>query len=92
MTWLNWIFDLALAGAILWLGWRTHSAEDLFESVISFVSLGLLISLAWVRLNAPDVALAEAAIGCGMTGAVLLMAIKHLREKEGTQTGPEEEL
>lgn len=32
----------------------------------------MLLSIAWIRLNAPDVALAEAAIGAGLTGALLL--------------------
>lgn len=92
MIWLYWLFDLVLAGAILWLAWRTLHAEDLFESLISFMALGLLISLAWVRLKAFDVALAEAAIGCGMTGTVILMAIKKLRENKIPSPEPEEEL
>lgn len=91
MIWLSWCFDVSLAGGILWLAWRTLAADDLFESVIGFVALGLLISLAWVRLKAPDVALAEAAIGCGMTGVVLLMTIKRLREHDGAEEEREAE-
>jgi energy-converting hydrogenase B subunit D len=34
-----------------------------------------------VRLEAPDVALAEAAIGAGLTGALLLDALGHLRRR-----------
>lgn len=91
LIWLSWSFDIALAFGILWLAWRALAADDLFESVIGFVALGLLISLAWVRLKAPDVALAEAAIGCGMTGAVLLMSIKRLWELDGRDEGTEGE-
>lgn len=32
-------------------------------------AFGLVLSLVWLRLQAPDVALAEAAIGAGLTGA-----------------------
>src|SRR5690606_33877324 len=34
--------------------------------------------IAWVRLSAPDVALAEAAIGAGLTGALILDAVRQL--------------
>jgi uncharacterized MnhB-related membrane protein len=40
---------------------------------------GLLMALTWVRLDAPDIALAEAAIGAGLTGALLLDTIGYLR-------------
>jgi energy-converting hydrogenase B subunit D len=35
----------------------------------------LLMALVWARLAAPDIALAEAAIGAGVTGALLLDAL-----------------
>lgn len=40
-----------------------------------FIIFGLLMALAWARLAAPDIALAEAAIGAGLTGALLLDAL-----------------
>jgi hypothetical protein len=39
---------------------------------------GLLMALAWARLEAPDIALAEAAIGAGLTGALLLDAVGQM--------------
>jgi multisubunit Na+/H+ antiporter MnhB subunit len=38
------------------------------------MAFGLVLAVAWGRLLAPDVALAEAAIGAGLTGALLLAA------------------
>jgi len=38
------------------------------------------MALDWVRLAAPDVALAEAAIGAGLTGALLMAALARLGE------------
>ena len=39
-----------------------------FMIIVLFISFGLMLSLAWVRLKAVDIALAEAAIGAGLTG------------------------
>ena len=74
-------FDLLLAAALLWSAWRALATPDIFRAVILFIVFGLLLTLAWARLDAPDIALAEAAIGAGLTGALLLDAIGALRGK-----------
>jgi len=75
---LDWILVLA----IVLLAWRSLNDPDLFRSVMEFMVLGLLIAVAWIRLRAPDVALAEAAVGSGLTGALLLSALARLRRRE----------
>jgi energy-converting hydrogenase B subunit D len=73
------MFDVLLAAALVWLAWRVLAAEDLFKAVVLFIVFGLLMALAWARLAAPDIALAEAAIGAGLTGALLLDAVGQMR-------------
>jgi uncharacterized MnhB-related membrane protein len=72
------LFDGLLAASLLWLAWRVLSTPRLFEAVVLFVAFGLLMALCWMRLAAPDVALAEAAIGAGLTGALLMSALARL--------------
>jgi len=78
MTWLAWSFDAFVGAGLLWLAWRALASPDLFKAVVLFIAFGLLLALAWVRLDAPDVALAEAAIGAGLTGALLIAALARL--------------
>jgi uncharacterized MnhB-related membrane protein len=68
------LFDLSLASFMTWLGWRTLTGESLFQSIVLYIAFGLSMGLAWIRLDAPDVALAEIAVGAGLTGALLLAA------------------
>jgi len=72
-------FDGLLCLMILLLGWRVVFTTDLFRAALTFFVFGLLVSLAWVRLQAVDLALAEAAIGAGLTGALFLAALSRLR-------------
>lgn len=72
------IFDSLLVAALLWSAVRSITAQDLFRAVVLFIVFGLLMSLAWARLGAPDIALAEAAVGAGLTGALLLDTVGHL--------------
>ncbi len=76
---LGWALDGLLAAMLLWVGWRVLSSTDLFKGIVFFIAFGLIMALAWVRLGAVDVALAEAAIGAGLTGALLLAALSRLR-------------
>jgi multisubunit Na+/H+ antiporter MnhB subunit len=56
--------------------------RDAFLAIAGFVAYGLLLSLVWVRLYGIDVALTEAAIGGGLTGAMLIGAVSRLRGTE----------
>jgi len=78
LTVLSWALDGLLAATLLWLAGRALASPDLFRAVVLFISFGLVLSLVWIRLNAPDIALAEAAIGAGLTGALLLSALARL--------------
>lgn len=77
--------DLLLAASLLWSGWRAVATWDSYRAVVYFIVFGLLMTLAWARLEAPDIALAEAAIGAGLTGALLLDAIDALRSGRRTK-------
>jgi uncharacterized MnhB-related membrane protein len=70
--------DGLLALAMVALAVGALSVRNLFTGVVLFIALGLLLALAWVRLQAPDLALAEAAIGAGLAGALLLAAVRRL--------------
>jgi len=75
------VLDVLLIGTLLWVAVGALSEAKLFKSVVMFIVFGLFLAIAWLRLNAPDVALAEAAIGAGVTGALMLDAVGHLRHR-----------
>jgi multisubunit Na+/H+ antiporter MnhB subunit len=68
------LFDMLLAALVLAVGAWSIMARQMMTAVIVFITYGLLLSLAWVRLGAIDVALTEAAIGSGVTGMLLIAA------------------
>jgi len=76
---IDWAVDLLLVLALVLTALAVLWSRDLFRAVVMFIGFGLLMSLAWVRLQAPDIALAEAAIGAGLSGVLLLDAARHLQ-------------
>jgi multisubunit Na+/H+ antiporter MnhB subunit len=82
MTEFVWtIFDAILATVALALAGAALSGADQRRGVIFFIAFGLVMALIWARLKAPDVALAEAAIGAGLSGALLLAAASDISDE-----------
>jgi multisubunit Na+/H+ antiporter MnhB subunit len=74
------VFEVALAAVVLGLGIWTIAVRETYSATVGFVAYGLLVALIWVRLDAVDVALTEAAIGGGLGGVLLLGAAARLRD------------
>lgn len=75
-------FDILLALGIVFTATAALGTRDRVTCIAGFVVTGLLVALSLVRLGAPDVALAEAAIGAGLTGALLLRSARRLKPAE----------
>lgn len=75
---VEWLLDGLLALALVVTAVAALCSRNLFRAVVVFIAFGVLMAVAWVRLHAPDIALAEAAIGAGLTGVLLLDAVSHL--------------
>ncbi|MFW6076978.1 MAG: Na(+)/H(+) antiporter subunit B [Hyphomicrobiales bacterium] len=71
--------DVILAASICAVALGAVLARELLAAIVFFIVYGALLSIAWVRLGSVDVALAEAAIGAGLTGILLIGAAARLR-------------
>jgi multisubunit Na+/H+ antiporter MnhB subunit len=80
-------FDAALALLVVAVAASMVAAREAFAAVVGFVAFGLLLTLAWVRLAAPDVALTEAAIGSGLGGVLLVAVAARLDRIEAGAAG-----
>jgi energy-converting hydrogenase B subunit D len=96
MTEVLLAFDLLLSTTLVTLALAALTSREPRRAVILFIAFGLLLALVWARLRAPDVALAEAAIGAGLAGALMLAAARRAsRERSdpdasGPQAGEED--
>ena len=82
------VLDLGLAILVLAVAGWTIAARELFASVVGYVAYGLVLSIVWIRLYAPDVALTEAAIGSGVTGVLLVTSGSRLRRAGDGEANP----
>ena len=68
---------ILVAGAIAAMGTRNLVSAAILVGVVS-----LTVSYIFLRMNAPDVAMTEAAIGAGLTTVIFLVAIRRTEEEE----------
>ena len=61
-------------------------SRNLLVAVIIFMAYSLIMSVVWILLRAPDLAITEAAVGAGVTTILLFITLRRIdrikREKE----------
>ena len=69
--------------------------RDLLSAVIVFMIQGLAMSVVWILLQAPDLAITEAAVGTGISTVLMLAALKKIqsvqRKEERRDAGKQKE-
>lgn len=75
-------FDIATAGLLIATALMIARTRDLGAAVVLYAMYGLLLCVYWVRRGAPDVALAEAALGAGVTTVLFLATLARTVHEE----------
>jgi len=74
---VSFLVVLMLVGAV-----AASVFRDLISAVIAAALVSLIASILFYFLQAPDVAMAEAAIGAALTAAIFIIAIRRTKRHE----------
>jgi uncharacterized MnhB-related membrane protein len=55
--------------------------KDLLGAIIVFMVYGLVMAILWQQLDAPDIAITEAAIGSGVTTILFVLTLRRINKK-----------
>ena len=61
--------------------------KDLLTAVVVFMSQSLAMSIIWILLESPDLAITEAAVGAGIDTLLLLVTLKKIHAIDNTKKG-----
>ena len=53
--------------------------------VITYSAFGLVMSVLWMLLQAPDLAITEAAVGTGVSGVLFYLTLRRVKGFKGTE-------
>ena len=52
--------------------------KDLLTSIIIYMAYSMIMSVIWITLESPDLAITEAAVGAGVTTLLFFLALKKI--------------
>lgn len=54
-------------------------SRNLLNSILVYMSFSLVMSVIWILLESPDLAITEAAVGAGVTSILFIITLKKIR-------------
>lgn len=60
-------------------------SKSLFRTVIIFMAYSAIMSIVWLFLESPDLAITEAAVGAGITSILFFVTLKKVKAIHGTR-------
>ena len=79
------IFEYILLGFLVLCAIAVSFSKNLLNSILIFMSYSLVMSIIWIMLESPDLAITEAAVGAGVTSLLFFVTLKKIQamKKEG---------
>lgn len=73
------IFELLLLLFLIICAVSVSFSRNLLNSILIYMSFSLIMSIIWICLESPDLAITEAAVGAGVTSILFFITLKKIR-------------
>ena len=83
------IFNMILLGFLVVCAISVSFSKNLLNSILIYMSYSLVMSLIWILLESPDLAITEAAVGAGVTSVLFFVTLKKIRAMQDDGDGEE---
>lgn len=72
------IFQYILLGFLVLCAVSVSFSKNLLNSILIYMSYSLIMSIIWILLESPDLAITEAAVGAGVTSVLFFATLKKI--------------
>lgn len=72
------IFRLLLLVGLIVCAIATALTKKPMQAVIIYMAYSVIMSVIWILLESPDLAITEAAVGAGITSVLLFLTLRRL--------------
>lgn len=72
------IFTWILLGFLIVCAVSVSLSKNLLNSLLIYMSYSLIMSVIWILLESPDLAITEAAVGAGVTSVLFFVTLKKI--------------
>ena len=77
---LREIFIIALLVGLLVCAIATALTKKLMRMIIIYTAYSIIMSILWLMLESPDLAITEAAVGAGVTGILFFVTLRRIHQ------------
>ena len=85
------VLEGLLLGMLILCALTSVLAKRLVACVILYMAYSIVMSILWLLLESPDLAITEAAVGAGITSVLLFITLRKIHELEGMEEEDEHE-
>ncbi len=85
------VFVNLLLGFLILCAVAASLSKNLLNTVLIFMSYSLVMSIIWILLESPDLAITEAAVGAGVTSVLFFVTLKKIHAILKTEAKAESE-
>lgn len=71
-------FTIILLGFLVVCAISVSLSKNLLNSLLIYMSYSLVMSIIWILLESPDLAITEAAVGAGVTSILFFVTLKKI--------------
>ena len=75
--------EILLLAFLVFCAIASVCTRNLLASVIIFMSYSSVMSIIWLLLESPDLAITEAAVGAGVTSLLFFLALRRVNALKG---------
>lgn len=72
------LFQYILLGFLIVCAVSVSFSKNLLNSILIYMSYSLIMSIIWILLESPDLAITEAAVGAGVTSVLFFVTLKKI--------------
>ena len=85
------IFRILLLTGLLVCAIATACTKKPMQAVIIYMAYSVIMSVVWILLESPDLAITEAAVGVGVTSILFFLTLRQLNLIDRDQKKKQEE-
>ena len=74
------IFKIILLISLIVCAIAVFFIKDVLTSIVVFMSYSSIMAVIWILLQAPDLAITEAAVGAGVTSVLFFLTLKRINQ------------
>lgn len=79
------ILEYVLLAFLIFCAVAATLSRRLLITVIIYMAFSLIMSVIWIILQSPDLAITEAAVGAGVTSILFFLTLKKIHALKGTK-------